>query len=202
MVVGHGEAGTRSQGHGALFCARSKPKCCHKISRSQSEHRRQALWTSPAWKRALQSWTRDANNHQRLTNASLCCLASEDDPMERSKGCPIGRKCRGHGPAEACFCRVFQGFPRSQPRRGPLLQSVSRIPAPAASPRPAFAECFKETPRASRPSVVNDRSRERSGGARCLFLRAKRYEKVHMLFFLSLDSSTSLWSCVKAWPAA
>ena len=30
MVIGHGEAGTRSQGHGALFCARSKPKCCHK----------------------------------------------------------------------------------------------------------------------------------------------------------------------------
>ena len=47
--------------------------------------------------------------------------------------------------AVARLCKAGQGFPRSRPRRGPLLQSVSRIPAVTAPPRPAFAECFKDS---------------------------------------------------------
>merc|ERR1711973_511868 len=65
----------------------------------------------------------------------------------------------------ARFCRVFQGFGPPGDLRGPFLQSVSRICCPPAappnparpflqsvsriwasrrSPRPVFAECFKD----------------------------------------------------------
>ena len=54
------------------------------------------------------------------------------------------KDCRPRGIAEALFCRAFQGLPPPRPRRGPLLQSVSRIPAPAAWPRPALATWFKD----------------------------------------------------------
>merc|ERR1711911_408334 len=44
----------------------------------------------------------------------------------------------------ARFCRVFEGFGPPGDLRGPFLQSVSRIWASRRSPRPVFAECFKD----------------------------------------------------------
>ena len=120
-------------------------------------------------------------------------------------------------------------FPPPRLRRGPLLRSVLRVPSPVSWPMPAYAKWFKDSrPRCPAEArccrmchgVPLLRSRKQTpqalqghllrttvpASAQAVqfvhFSQAKQNGKVHMLFCLSIDSSTSFWSCVKTWSAA
>ena len=61
------------------------------------------------------------------------------------------KECRPRGPAAARLCKVAQGLPPPRPRRGPLLQSVSRN-AQRSSCWPRIHVCAAPTRKGCKPA--------------------------------------------------